>query len=274
MLKLGIIGCGAIGGQLARAAAKGAVPGLRLAAVCDRDAERARRLASGLKPRPRVLALEELAHGCDLLVEAAGIPAVPGAVAAALRARKHLLVMSVGALLDHPEWFARFRRIGRRLHHPSGAVAGLDGLRAAAVAGGVKRVELTTRKPPRGLAGAPFFQRRRLDPLTLTRPVTVFTGTARKAIRLFPQNINVAAAVSLAGIGPDRTRVSIIADPGARRNTHILTVEGDFGRLTAATENVPSPDNPKTSLLAGLSALALLAELACAGKGDQCRVKN
>jgi len=171
-------------------------------------------------------------------------------------------VMSVGALIADPELPERFRKLGRRLHTPSGAVAGLDGLRAAAVLGGLKRVTLTTRKPPRGLAGAPYFKQRKLDPFTLTEAVTVFSGTARRAIQLFPQNVNIAAAVSLAGLGPDRTRVQVVADPQAKRNTHTLTAEGDFGRLTVVIENRPSPENPKTSLLAGLSALALIASLA------------
>jgi aspartate dehydrogenase len=262
MLKIGIIGCGAIGGQLARGLAAGGAPGAKVAALTDLDMNRAGRLARSLRPQPRVMTLSRLVRTCDLVVEAAGIAAVPAAAGAALAARKDLLVMSIGALVAQPAWFARFRRAGCRLLYPSGAVAGLDGLRAAAARGGLRRVTLTTRKPPRGLAGAPFFQRRRLDPLTLKRAVTVFSGTARQAIRLFPQNINVAAAVSLAGIGPDRTRVRIIADPQTRRNAHALEAKGDFGELTAVTVNRPSPDNPKTSLLAGLSALAALAELA------------
>lgn len=262
MLKVGIVGCGAIGSQLARALAAKAIPGACVSALNDAQDERARRLASRLQPKPRVGSVPVLARTCDVLVEAAGIAAVSALADAALAERKDLLVMSVGALIGHPELPARLARAGCRLLVPSGAIAGLDGLRAAAVQGGLRRVTLTTRKPPRGLAGAPFFQRLRLDPFALAEAVTVFSGPARRAIQLFPQNVNIAAAVSLAGLGPDRTRVRVVADPQARRNTHTLTAEGDFGRLTVTMENRPSPENPKTSLLAGLSALALIAERA------------
>lgn len=267
-LRVGLIGCGALGGQLARALDRGAVPGARVVAVADLDESRARRLAAALRPRARVLDAARLAAACDIVVEAAGQAAVAGAVRAASAAGVDLLVMSVGALLGHPEWFARCERSGCRLRYPSGAVAGLDGLRAAA-RGGLRRVTLTTRKPPRGLQGAPYFKRRGLDPLALEKATVVFAGSARRAIRLFPQNVNVAAAVALAGIGPDRTRVRIIADPAARRNQHTLEAAGVFGHLTAVTENRPSPDNPRTSLMAGLSALVELAEAARARRAGR-----
>jgi aspartate dehydrogenase len=193
-----------------------------------------------------------------LLVEASGLAAVPEIAGAALAEKKDLMIMSVGALIEDLEWFERFRKKNCRLHFPSGAVAGLDALKAAAAGGGLKKVVLTTRKPPAGLAGAPFFKRRKLEPATLTVATKIFSGSARQAIRLFPANVNVAAAVSLAGLGPDRTKVEIIADPAAVRNSHTLSAEGAFGSFRAITENVPSPTNPKTSWLAVLSALALL----------------
>jgi aspartate dehydrogenase len=262
MLKIGIVGCGAIGRQLAKALAAGKIPAARLSGVCDREEARARALAQSLRPRPRVRTLPALARGCDLLIETASLAAVPEVAQAALACRRDLLVLSVGALIGATDWFARFARAGCRLYHPSGAVAGLDGLRAAAVLGGLRHVTLTTRKPPAGLAGAPYFKKRQLDPLALKQPAVVFSGSARRAVKAFPQNINVAAAVSLAGLGPDATRVQIIADPGARRNAHTIAARGTFGTLTTTTENFPSEDNPKTSVLAGLSALALIAELA------------
>ena len=131
-LRVGLVGCGAIGSELARALAGGAVSGARLVGLCDLKPDRARRLAAGLRPKPPALSLRELARRSDLLVEAAGQSAVPAIAAAALAATADLLVMSVGALLAHPELARRFARAGRRLLHPSGAVAGLDGLRCAA----------------------------------------------------------------------------------------------------------------------------------------------
>ncbi|NTV53330.1 MAG: aspartate dehydrogenase [Candidatus Firestonebacteria bacterium] len=256
------VGCGAIGRQLAKALAAGKIPAVRLAGVCDREASRALALAKALKPHPRVLGLTDLARNCDLLIETASMAAVPEVAGAALAQHRDLLVLSVGALIGTTDWFARFAKAGCRLYHPSGAVAGLDGLRAAAVLGGLRQVTLTTRKPPAGLAGAPYFTTRKLNPLTLKRPTVIFSGSARRAVKAFPQNINVAAAVSLAGLGPDKTRVQIIADPAARRNAHTIAARGTFGTLTTTTENFPSEDNPKTSVLAGLSALALIAELA------------
>lgn len=266
-LQVGIVGCGALGGQLARALGAGAVPGVRVAALCDLDPIRARRLAASLRPRPRVGGPVVLT-GCDLVVEAAGAAAVPGIAAAAGAAGADLLVMSVGSLLAGPAWAARFRRRGLALLHPSGAVAGLDGLRAAACGGGLRRVTLVTRKPPRGLAGAPYFRTRPRALAGLRRERVIFRGSARQAVRAFPANVNVAAAVALAGLGPDRTRVEVVADPAARRNSHTLVAEGGFGRMTAVTENVPSPENPRTSRLAGASALALIAEWAGTRRAD------
>jgi aspartate dehydrogenase len=260
-LTIGIVGCGAIGSQLSRALARGAVLGARLVSLTDLRSDRALALAQTLAPRPRVLSLEQASRACDLLVEAAGVAAVGPAAAAALRARKDLLVMSVGGLLAHPEWARRFQRAGCRLVFPSGALCGLDGLRAAKALGRIQSVRLVTRKPPRGLAGAPYF---RLHPVRLEglkKARTVFRGSARQAVKAFPANVNVAAAVALTGIGPDRTRVEVIADPACRRNIHLLEVRGEFGRLQTLTENVPSRENPKTSALAAASALALLASL-------------
>jgi len=259
------VGCGAIGGEIARALVSGSVPGARLAMLVDQEPARCRSLANGLRPKPKTGTLAEAVAAADLVIEAAGMAAVSPVASAVLVGRKDLLVMSVGALLESPEWFDRFGKLNCRLHFPSGAVSGLDALKAAA-AGKLKRVLLTTRKPPAGLAGAPFFKRRKIDPAAIKEPTVIFSGNARAAVRLFPANVNVAAAVALTGLGPEKTRVRIVADPAASRNSHTLEAEGDFGRLTAVTENVPSPHNPKTSRLAALSALALLRSLAAGSR--------
>jgi aspartate dehydrogenase len=141
----------------------------------------------------------------------------------------------------------------------SGAIAGLDGVRGAVV-GQVDSVTLTTRKPPKGLAGAPYLVDHGIDLDSLTKDTVVFDGTAREACRGFPTNVNVSAALSLAGVGPDRTRVQIIAVPGGTFNQHRIEVRGEFGRLTVEIENVPSATNPRTGLLSIYSSIACLAE--------------
>jgi aspartate dehydrogenase len=148
---------------------------------------------------------------------------------------------------------------GARIHAPSAAIAGLDGLKGAAVDGHLASVVMETRKPPRGLAGAPGVAQ--VDLEAITAPTCVFEGTAREACRAFPANVNVVAAVSLAGLGPGRTRIRILADPSIDRNRHTVTAEGAFGRLRIEIENVPS-ENPRTGKLSYLSTIAYLRDLA------------
>jgi aspartate dehydrogenase len=154
-------------------------------------------------------------------------------------------------LLDHPEIMERSRRSGCRLYLPSGAIAGLDGIKSASM-GRIAHVTHTTRKPPAGLEGAPYLLDRKISLVGLEKEREVFSGSAREACRGFPANVNVTAAVSLAGVGPDQTRVRIIAVPGLARNCHDIDVEGEFGRLQVHIENVPS-ENPKTGKLTAMS---------------------
>ncbi|MCK5243034.1 aspartate dehydrogenase [bacterium] len=261
-LTIGIIGCGAIGSQVAKTLTRQKVPGLRIATLTDIDLQRALDIAAQLSPRPKVVSLSPAAKQCDVLLEAAGSLAVPSIAQAASREKKQLVLLSVGALIQYPEILEQCFRRQCPLHFPSGAIAGLDALKAASAVGKVRSVILTTRKPPRGLAGAPFFQQKKMDPGKLKTATTIFSGTARRAIRLFPANVNVAAAVSLVGLGPDKTRVNIIADPRTTKNSHTLEVAGDFGKFTTTTENIPSRENLKTSFLAAASAVALLTALA------------
>jgi aspartate dehydrogenase len=149
---------------------------------------------------------------------------------------------------------------GARIVVPTGAIAGLDAVRAAAE-GPVESVSIEMRKPPVGLAGAPFLLRHGIDVLDLTEPLLVFDGTALDAAAGFPANVNVAAALALAGIGPIRTKVKIWADPFATRNVHTITVEAEAARFTISIENVPSAENPRTGRLAGLSVIACLRGL-------------
>jgi aspartate dehydrogenase len=148
-----------------------------------------------------------------------------------------------------------------RVYIPSGAICGIDGLKSAS-AGRIDSVTLTTRKPPKGLEGAPYLKERGIDPARFKDETVVFDGSAKDAIKGFPQNVNVSAVLSLAGIGAARTRVRIIASPGSERNIHEVEITGDFGKILTRTENVPSRTNPKTSALAILSAIATLGAIA------------
>ena len=171
-----------------------------------------------------------------------------------------LLSISVGALVDHPEIMARSRETRCLLYLPSGAIAGLDGIKSAC-AGQVDYVAMTSRKPPVALEGAPYLVEHGIDITEVTKDREVFYGSAREACRGFPSNLNVSAAVSFAGIGPDRTMVQIIAVPGLQRNCHDIEVEGEFGRLAIHIENVPS-ENPKTGRLTALSIIRSIQDAA------------
>ena len=254
---VGILGLGAIGRPVAQALAAG-MPGLTLAGVTSRDAGRARVFLASLPGAPPLLAFGELLQRADVIVEAATQAALVDLAPSVLEAGCDLVILSVGALLDHPEWVERAATRGVRIHAPSAAIAGLDGLKGAAVDGHLDTVVMETRKPPRGLAGAPGVTG--IDLTAITVPTLVFEGTAREACRAFPANVNVVAAVSLAGIGPDRTSIRIHADPSVDRNRHTVTAEGAFGRLRIEIENVPS-ENPRTGKLAYLSTIAYLRDL-------------
>ncbi|MEI8189303.1 MAG: aspartate dehydrogenase [candidate division NC10 bacterium] len=192
----------------------------------------------------------------DLVVEAASQRAAKESVPRLLTEGIDVLSMSVGAYLD-PDVMAEIRGQSRgKLFLSSGALPGVDVLKAAAVRG-ITCAELTTRKHPKSLAGAPGLASVDCDLETLREARLVFSGSAQEAVRLFPANVNIAATLSLAGIGPERTRVTIIADPGVRMNIHTVSLRGEFGAFTATIECLPS-SNPKTSLVAALSAVALL----------------
>jgi aspartate dehydrogenase len=257
---VGIVGCGTIGSSLAFAIQAGQVRA-RLAGLTSRTRARAEELARSLSPSPPLLDLPQLVRASDLVVEAASGAAVAEIVPACLQARKDVFVISAGGLLGHEEWYRQAEAQGTRILVPSGAIAGLDGVRAAAV-GRVDSVVLITRRPPQALAGAPYIAEHGIDLDCLTEETVVFEGTARDACRGFPRHVNVPAALSLAGVGLDRTRVRILAVPGASFNRHRIEVRGEFGRFSVDIENVPSPTNPRTGLLSIFSSIATLAEYA------------
>jgi aspartate dehydrogenase len=255
---VGVAGLGVIGRAVARALDEG-IPGLRLAGALARDRARAEALLAGLRTRPPFLPLDELIAASDLVVEASTQAHLEELAPRVLGAGRDLVVLSCGALIAHPEWIALAAARGCRIHVPSGAIAGLDGVKGARV-GTVSAVTMETRKPPRGLAGAPWIAEQKIDLDAIREETLIFEGPATEACRAFPANVNVVAALSLAGIGPERTRIRIFAVPGLDRNRHRVQVEGEFGRLTVEIENVPS-ENPRTGRLSYLSTIALLRDL-------------
>ncbi len=255
-LRVGVVGCGSIGRTLARKLA--AFKPVSRVTFFDLDGARARELAAMSRRYRRAASLGALVKASDLVVECASQAAAREVAPAALRAGRDVLIMSLGALADDRFW-RDLRKVAARTHAtillPSGALAGLEAV-ASASAAGLREVSLTTRKPPRALAGSPYLQAKGFDPALVRAPTVVFRGSARKAVRLFPANINVAAALSIAGVGFDRTRVTIVADPAAKSNEHEVVARGAFGALRASVKNAPFPDNPKTSYLAALSAVS------------------
>ena len=247
---MGIVGCGAIGKALVRAVEAGKLA-VRIAGVTSRSEQSAREFLAAFNDPPPYLGLDELIDASDLLVEAAGGHVVAELARKSFAAGKDLMVISVGALLEYPEVMAESRRTGCRLYVPSGAIAGLDGIKSACV-GAITHVTHTTRKPPLGLEGAPYLVERGISLIGLEEEREIFSGSAREACRGFPANVNVTGAVSLAGIGPDKTRVRILAVPGLPRNCHDIDVEGEFGKLHVHIENIPS-ENPKTGKLTAMS---------------------
>jgi aspartate dehydrogenase len=260
MLKVGVVGCGTIGSEICKAIDEGVVQAT-LVGISDVDFAKAETLAGSLKHSVPAMDLTDLIEASGLVVEAASKAAAPAIIRQALERSRDVVVMSVGGLLEHAaELLQLAQRNGRRLYVPSGAIAGLDAIKGA-MAGRVSKVTLTTRKPPRALEGAPYVIEKRIDLKALKEPTVIFSGPAREAVLAFPANVNVAAALSLAGIGADRTEVRIVADPTSDKNIHEIEAEGDFGKLLARMENVPSPTNPKTSYMAALSAIALLRRI-------------
>ena len=256
-LRIGLAGLGAVGLEVARHLIAG-VSGLTLAAIAVRDAEKARRAL----PQLDSIAIKPataLADDCDVVVECLP-PALFREIAiSAIDKGRIFMPLSVAQLLDNWDLVGRAKQKGARILPPTGALLGLDAVRAAAE-GTVHSIKMITRKPPGGLEGAPYLRERNITLVGLDKPLKLFEGTAREGARGFPTNVNVAAALSLAGIGPDRTRLEIWADPALTRNTHCIEVEADTARFTMSIEGVPS-ENPRTGRLVPLSTVAALRGL-------------
>jgi len=256
-IKVGIIGCGTIGSEIARSCISRLKDKVELFAVCDVDEKKTDAVKKALKLDLRVLKLDEIVKESDLVVEAASAKISAEVAANCVKHKKACLVMSVGGLLGNEDLLKSALASGVKLYIPSGAVCGIDGLKAASI-GKVESVTLTTRKPPKGLEGAPYLKENNIDPMAIKKETVVFSGTAAEAVDGFPKNINVSAVLSLAGLGASRTMVKIVTGPDYKLNIHEVEIVGEFGRIVTRSENLPSKTNPKTSALAVFSAIAAL----------------
>src|SRR6267154_2722785 len=257
-LRIAVAGLGAIGTRVVEALDQG-IDGLVLTPVSVQNPEKHRsRLASLTRP-PAILPIEALVDVADIVIECAPSKLVRSIVAPFVGQGKTAVVLSAGALLDHDDLIELAKQNGGQIVVPTGALIGLDAVTAAAV-GKIHSVRLVKRKPVQGLAGAPYIVENNIDIERITEPLKIFDGTAREAAKGFPANLNVAVALSLAGIGPDRTRLEIWADPALTRNVHRVEVESDSARFSMSIENIPS-ENPKTGLITALSVIAYLRKL-------------
>jgi aspartate dehydrogenase len=258
-LRVAIAGFGAIGSAVAKRLDDG-IDGLRLTAVSARDPGAAERRQSDFRRRVPIVALAELAERADIVVECAPAAVFRAVAEPTLKAGRIFMPLSVGALLRHMDLVDLARASGGRIIVPTGALLGLDAVRATAE-GKIATARIVTRKPPQGLAGAPYLVENGISVDGLAAAKRVFKGSARDGAKGFPANVNVAAALSLAGIGPDATELEIWADPTIDRNIHRIEVEADSARLTMTIENVPSEENPRTGKVTALSVIAALRGL-------------
>ena len=254
-VRVAVVGLGAIGTKVAEALDRG-IDGLVLAAVSAQNPEKHRAWLAGLASKPAVLPIEALSGVADIVIECAPSKLLRAIVAPFVESGKTAVVLSAGALLDNEDLIELAKQNGGQIVVPTGALIGLDAVTAAAE-GTIHSVRLVTRKPLQGLAGAPHLVQNNIKIEGLTEPLRIFEGTAREAAKGFPANLNVGVALSLAGIGADRTRVEIWADPLVTRNTHRIEVDSDSARFSMSIENIPS-ENPKTGRITALSVIACL----------------
>jgi aspartate dehydrogenase len=264
-MRIGLIGGGTIARLVLEHVRRGELADLHIVALMGRPggAPRAAELAAEFGV-PYVATRGALIENkAEIVVEAASHDAVREHLVPLLEAGIGVVVLSAGALVDdrlRQAAEAAAAQHGALLYVPSGGIGGLDTLRTACLAG-VDEVSIQVAKPPAAWKGIPYVERLQIDLSALSEAKTLYEGPAREGVPHFPQNVNIAAILSLAGIGPDRTRLKIIADPGLTLNTHTIRVSGRCGRFTLVLENVPAPENPKTSWLACYSALAALETL-------------
>jgi len=260
-MRITIVGCGSRGAKLAEAA--DSMMEVKRIYLLDEDEQRAESLSSQLNKAEVVHDIDEELYHCDLVIECATHEAARMIIPKVVSRGVDVMVMSVSALVDDEFREAvteKAKQCEAKVYIPSGAICGIDGLRAS-TEGEIESVELITTMPPVSFEGVKYVKEKGIDPKSLKEKTVLFTGTAREAVQLFPRNVNVAAIVSILGVGFDRTMVTIAADPDIKINSHELRIKGEFGEMTAHTYNVPSPINPKTSNLSVFSAISALQRI-------------
>lgn len=259
-LKIGLVGCGAIGSYLAKRIDRELGSDAHLVAIFDINKSSSQRLRGSLRKKPSISNLPSLIKKSHLIIEAANVLACRQLLDKVISTGKDILVMSVGALLAKKNLIKKAKAKGSCVYIPSGAIAGIDAFRAAQL-GKIRDVQLVTRKPASTLADIPYLEKKRISLERLKKECVVFDGNALTAISHFPKNINVGVLLSLVTLGPKKTRVKIIASPRLGKNIHEIRVNGDWGSIFTRTENIASAQNPKTSFLAMLSAFATIKKI-------------
>jgi len=259
-IKVGILGCGAIGSRIAKSIKTQCSGHAVVSALFDINPSKSINLQKYI-PQKNVVkkSYQELLAASELVIEAVNAPDTHQLVRQALLAKKDVLVMSVGKFIEGGSIFKLALKQGVRVLIPSGAIAGIDAIKAASLQR-IDSVTLTTRKPIYGFADNTYVQERRINLSQIKKETVLFEGNVREAVKCFPQNINVAATIALASNAKDKLRIRISTSPTFKVNSHEIEVIGEFGRLVTKTENVVCPDNPKTSYLAVLSAVRTLKE--------------
>ncbi len=257
-IRVAVAGAGSVGLKVIEALDAG-IPGCRLAAVSARDKIAAGQRLGHLKTEVPVVDIDALEPLADLVVECAPAALFADIAEPFLRAGKTLIALSAGAILSNWHLVETARASGGQIVVPTGALLGLDAVSAAAE-GHIKSARMVTRKPVRGLVGAPHLVEKGIDIEGIDAPMRVFSGTPREAATGFPANLNVAVALSLAGIGPDRTTLEIWADPHLERNCHRIEIDSDSACFSMEIENIPS-ENPKTGRITALSVIACLRKM-------------
>ncbi len=268
MKNISIIGCGAIGTDLALSIDQGHIKNGKLVSIFDEKKEKIESLITKLNNRSISVYTdfkkfyESLQSETDIVVECASQQAVKDYLLDLLKLNKEILLMSVGALVDK-KFLSNVERDAiennSKIHIPSGAIAGIDAIKS--IKKNIKTLQLTTTKSPQALEGAPFIINNKIDLKKIKRRKILFSGDAYDAVKFFPANVNVAAILSLSGIGFKKTKVSVVADPKIKINQHEINVKGEFGEMIITIKNKPSKSNKKTSYLAILSAIEYLNSL-------------
>jgi len=260
-MRITIIGCGSIGSKLAKAADE--MNEVKRIYLMDIRKGTAEKVAAGLNKAIVIESVEDELYHSDLVIESASQEAAKEILPKVVARGVDIMIMSVGSLVDddfRTMVFDKAKVSEAKIYIPTGALCGVDGLRSASV-DEMEEVELITMKGPKSLLGVKFIEEKGIDVEKITEKTTIYSGYAREAVKLFPRNVNVAATVSLLGIGFDKTKVTVVVDPDIKSNSHELRIKGKFGVMNCHTYNIPEPDNPKTSHLATLSAIAALKRI-------------